>query len=89
MKVPLRGDLILAATAGEEVDSLGAKTISTLPNFGPVQAVVISEPSSNDIFLAEKGALWLELTTHGKTAHGSMPEQGRNAVTMMVKLIDA
>jgi succinyl-diaminopimelate desuccinylase len=87
-KVPLRGDLILAATAGEEADSLGAKAISALPNLGPVQAVVISEPSSNEIFLAEKGALWLELTTHGKTAHGSMPEQGRNAVVMMVKLID-
>ncbi len=88
-KVPLRGDLILAATAGEEADSLGAQAISTIPNLGPVQAVVISEPSSNDIFIAEKGALWLEVTTHGKTAHGSMPEQGRNAVMMMVKLIDA
>ena len=87
-KVPLQGDLILAATAGEEADSLGAKVISTLPNLGPVQAVVISEPSSNEIFLAEKGALWLELTTTGKTAHGSMPEQGRNAIMMMVKLID-
>lgn len=87
-KVPLRGDLILAATAGEEADSLGAKAISTIPNLGPVQAIVISEPSSNEIFLAEKGALWLELTTYGKTAHGSMPEQGRNAVLMMVKLID-
>ena len=87
-KVPLQGDLLLAATAGEEADSLGAKAISMMPNLGPLQAVVISEPSSNDIFVAEKGALWLELTTHGKTAHGSMPEQGRNAVVMMVKLID-
>lgn len=87
-KVPLQGDLLLAATAGEEVDSLGAKAVSIIPNLGPVQAVIISEPSSNDIFVAEKGALWLELTTHGKTAHGSMPEQGRNAVMMMVKLID-
>jgi len=84
---PLRGDLLLAATAGEEADSLGAKAISSIPDLGPVQAVIISEPSSNEIFVAEKGALWLELTTHGKTAHGSMPEQGRNAVMMMVKLI--
>jgi succinyl-diaminopimelate desuccinylase len=87
-KIPLQGDLLLAATAGEEADSLGAKAVSIIPGLGPVQAVIISEPSSNDIFVAEKGALWLELTTRGKTAHGSMPEQGRNAVMMMVKLIN-
>jgi succinyl-diaminopimelate desuccinylase len=86
-RVPLRGDLILAATASEETDSLGAKAIAARPDLGPVQAVVIPEPSYNDIYVAEKGALWLEITTHGKTAHGSMPELGRNAVMMMVTLI--
>ncbi len=87
-KASLRGDLILAATAGEEVDSVGANAIAQMLGSEPSQAVIISEPSSNEIFIAEKGAFWLELTTHGKTAHGSMPEQGRNAVMMMAKLID-
>lgn len=86
--LPLRGDLILAATAGEETDSLGATSIAARPDLGPVQAVVIPEPSYNDIYVAEKGALWLELTTRGKTAHGSMPEMGRNAVMMMVTFIN-
>ena len=86
-QVPLRGDLILAATAGEETNSLGATVIAERADLGPVQAVVISEPSSNTLYVAEKGAFWLEITTYGKTAHGSMPEQGRNAVMMMVSLI--
>jgi len=86
-RVPLRGDLILTATAGEETDSLGAIAMAARPDLGPVQAVVIPEPSSNDIYVAEKGAFWLEITTQGKTAHGSMPELGRNAVMMMVTLI--
>lgn len=86
-RLPLRGDLILAATASEEVDSIGATTLAARPDLGPVQAVMIPEPSYNDVFVAEKGALWLELTTQGKTAHGSMPELGRNAVMMMVTLI--
>jgi succinyl-diaminopimelate desuccinylase len=86
-RVPLRGDLILTATAGEETDSLGARAMAARSDIGPVQAVMIPEPSYNDIFLAEKGALWLELTTKGKTAHGSMPELGRNAVIMMLTLI--
>jgi len=86
-RVPLQGDLIIAATAGEEADSLGATALAARPDLGPVQAVVIPEPSDNDVFIAEKGAFWLEITTRGKTAHGSMPEQGRNAVMMMVTLV--
>ena len=87
-KAALQGDLIFAATAGEEVDSLGATAVAAIPGLGPLQAIVISEPSSNEIFVAEKGAFWLEVTTHGRTAHGSMPEQGRNAIIMMMKLLE-
>jgi succinyl-diaminopimelate desuccinylase len=87
-RVPLQGDLVIAATAGEEADSLGATALAARPDLGPVQAVVIPEPSYNDIFVAEKGAFWIEITTQGKTAHGSMPEMGRNAVMMMVTLIN-
>jgi len=86
-RVPLRGDLILVATAGEETDSMGATTIAARPDLDPVQAIMIPEPSYNGVYVAEKGALWLELTTHGKTAHGSMPDLGRNAIMMMIALI--
>jgi succinyl-diaminopimelate desuccinylase len=86
--ISLQGDLIIAATAGEETDSLGAAAIAARPDLGPVQAVVIPEPSYNDLYIAEKGALWLELSTQGKTAHGSMPELGQNAIMMMVRLIN-
>ncbi|BDG59283.1 M20 family metallopeptidase [Caldinitratiruptor microaerophilus] len=83
----LQGDLLFAATAGEEVDSLGAAAAARRLAGTPVQAIVIGEPSGNDVYIAEKGALWLELVTHGRTAHGSSPELGRNAVMMMVTLL--
>jgi succinyl-diaminopimelate desuccinylase len=83
----LAGDLILAFTAGEETDSMGAHAVAQRSDLGPVGAIVVSEPSSNELFVAEKGALWVELTTYGQTAHGSMPELGRNAVMMMVALL--
>lgn len=86
-QMPLQGDLIVAATAGEEVDSTGAIAIAGRQDLGPIQAMMIPEPSSNDVFVAEKGALWLEIATRGKTAHGSMPEEGHNAVMMMILLI--
>jgi len=87
-RVTLHGDLIIAATAGEETDSLGATAIAARPDLGPLQAVAIPEPSYNDVYIAEKGALWLELSTHGRTAHGSMPDLGQNAIMMMVALIN-
>jgi succinyl-diaminopimelate desuccinylase len=85
--LPLKGDLILAFTAGEEGEQLGAAEIAARPDLAPVQAVVVAEPSYNDVYVAEKGAFWLQITTHGKTAHGSMPHLGQNAIIMMVTLL--
>jgi succinyl-diaminopimelate desuccinylase len=87
--LPLKGDLILAFTAGEEGEQLGASAIAARPNLAPVQAVVIAEPSYNEVYIAEKGAFWLEIATHGKTAHGSAPQLGRNAIMMMAPLLEA
>jgi len=84
----LKGDLIFAATASEETDSLGAIEIASRLKSDSIQVVVLSEPSNNEMVIAEKGALWLEITTRGKTAHGSMPECGQNAIMSMVKLIN-
>jgi len=86
-RVPLQGDLILAATAGEEIDSLGAREVAQMLSREPIQALFIAEPTYNEIFIAEKGVFWVEIETFGKTAHGSMPDQGRNAILMMAKII--
>ena len=45
-----------------------------------LQPIVVAEPSSNRPWVGHKGALWLKALTTGVTAHGSMPEQGVNAV---------
>jgi succinyl-diaminopimelate desuccinylase len=83
----LRGDLAVFATAGEEVDMLGARSLAALPDLGPLQAILISEPTLNCLGLAERGVFWPEFTTHGQTAHGSTPHLGHNAIMMMVNLL--
>ncbi len=85
--VSLKGDLIFAFTADEEAEKLGAKELAARPDLAPVQAVVIAEPTDNEICVAERGLLWLEITTHGKTAHGSMPHLGQNAIMMMMAFL--
>ncbi|MCL5960092.1 MAG: M20 family metallopeptidase [Chloroflexi bacterium] len=83
-----KGDLILAFTAGEESDSLGAVSYVEGGGLSGVDGIVIGEPSSSQVIIAHKGALWLEITTFGKTAHGSMPDQGVNALDRMRPVLD-
>ncbi|HEY3107581.1 MAG TPA: M20/M25/M40 family metallo-hydrolase, partial [Chloroflexota bacterium] len=85
----LAGDLVLAFTAGEEVDGLGAEALATSGLLGGSDAVVIGEPSDLDVYVAEKGNLTVEIETAGRTAHASMPELGVNAIYGMADLIAA
>jgi len=86
-KRELQGDLIIAGTAGEETNSIGAFDFLSKEGLMDVGAIIIGEPSSCGINIAEKGALWLEITNYGKTAHGAFPNQGINAIRHMHILI--
>lgn len=86
--IPLKGDLLITGTAGEEVDSQGAVDLLNRGYLKNVGAAVIAEPSLLKLFSAMKGAVWLEFRTVGKTAHGSMPECGQNAILMMNALLN-
>jgi len=86
----LKGDLILAATAGEETDSCGTKRFIekealSLPRLA---GVIIPEPTDFDVVTGHRGMLWLEVTTLGKSAHGSMPHLGVNAIGLMNSLLN-
>src|SRR6266704_5720784 len=87
--VALQGDLLLAGTAGEEVDSMGAQRLVQQQKLPDVGLMIIGEPTTNRVFTAGKGVLWLELNTKGKTAHGSMPHLGVNAIMHMNRLLQA
>jgi succinyl-diaminopimelate desuccinylase len=76
-----RSDVVLVFTAGEETGSEGAFRMvreGVLPT--RVGALVVGEPSGNAAYLGHKGALWLKCQAKGKSAHGSMPDQGENAI---------
>ena len=49
---------------------------------------IVGEPTRLEVVTAHKGTLWLELETRGKSAHGSWPELGRNAVHAMARIVD-
>src|SRR5690348_12628478 len=49
----------------------------------------VGEPTSHQIVTAHKGNIWLQIETRGKSAHGSRPELGRNAIHAMARIVDA
>lgn len=82
-----RGDLVLCATSDGENGFRGAEALAKEPLFGGLGGVLIGAPSSLDLYVAQKGALWIEATFRGQTAHAAMPDQGTNAVVAAVDFI--
>lgn len=80
-----RGDLVLALTAGEEVDSLGAKQLVRDGIVDGLAWVVIGEPTGMDVGVGHKGALWVAAAALGVAAHGSQPEMGENALVKLLR----
>lgn len=86
---PLEGDLILTITGGEETDSCGARRFMDTPakTIGPLAGIILPEPTHLKILTAHRGILWAQITTRGRSAHGSMPHLGLNAIEKMTPLL--
>ena len=85
-----RGDagLELVLCAGEETGCEGALALAGADGaLGDAGALLVAEPTSNYPCLAHKGVVWLDATTTGRTAHGSMPHLGENAVHKLAAAI--
>ena len=59
-KVQMHDDLIVAALAGQEVDSLGDKVFCREWRTGGIGAIIVGEPTNLEVAAAHKGAHWLE-----------------------------
>jgi len=76
------GNVALVATCDEEVGCSGIRHFLEHQTFD-VSGVIIGEPTSLRLATGEKGAIWLKLKFRGKSAHGSQPQNGINAVTRL------
>ena len=50
--------------------------------------VVITEPSSCNIYRGHRGRMEMKVSTHGVSCHGSAPERGENAIYKMAPIIN-
>jgi succinyl-diaminopimelate desuccinylase len=81
--------LMLVITAGEETGCEGAfhmvENAQARAWLGSAGALLVGEPTGNQPLLGHKGAFWLSAATQGKTAHGSMPQEGDNAIYKLAR----
>ena len=80
------GRLIVAAVADEEHESLGALA---LVREYRAEVGIVTEPTGLAMATAHKGFAWLEIETRGRAAHGSRPEEGRDAICRMGRVLVA
>lgn len=70
--------LIVMGAMGEETGNDGA--VHAVEQGLDVDAVVVLEPTLNELVIAHKGVCWGEVTVTGRSGHGSAPEKGLNAI---------
>jgi acetylornithine deacetylase/succinyl-diaminopimelate desuccinylase family protein len=88
------GTLLLTFVADEEIDGTGSKRVTSdaKAKQTPIDAVIIGEPTSNQVHAAHKGVLRPLLRVSGQTAHSSRPDLGVNAIQkagQLLSLLDA
>jgi succinyl-diaminopimelate desuccinylase len=83
-----RAGLEVVLCAGEETGCDGALALTRTDGaLGSVGALVVAEPTTNYPCVAHKGVVWLDAVADGRTAHGSMPHLGENAVVKVARAI--
>lgn len=79
-----RGRLVVAAVSDEEHASAGAEV---LVREHSADGAVVTEPTDLRVATAHKGFEWVEIETRGHAAHGSRPEDGRDAILHMGRVL--
>jgi acetylornithine deacetylase/succinyl-diaminopimelate desuccinylase-like protein len=76
----LRGDVTVTAVADEEFASIGVQGVV---RHRRADAAIVTEPTGLDLCVAHKGFVWLEVETRGVASHGTLPEEGIDAIAKM------
>ena len=87
-KGKLKGKIILGAVVDEETGSKeGVKLLIKKKKLDCDFCLIPDGGKMNEAVIGEKGMLWLKFVSIGKSAHGSNPEKGINAITNMIEFL--
>jgi succinyl-diaminopimelate desuccinylase len=72
--------LVVLTTSDEESGCSGAEEVAASGLLNGVSYGVCAEPTSLQVLVGEKGMFWSKVVATGKSAHGSRPDEGINAI---------
>src|SRR4029453_8600863 len=79
------GKLVIACVADEEHASIGADALVTRWR---ADAAVVTEPTDLQVAIAHTGFECVEIETEARSAHGSRPRDGRDAIRLMARVLN-
>ena len=83
---PVETEIVFVGLIDEENAQSGSRHLAS--SGFKADLAIIGEATRQKVVTAHKGSLWLRIETHGKAAHGSKPELGKNAVHEMARVVD-
>lgn len=72
--------LVMLATSDEESGCSGAEEVAKSGLLDGIKFGVCAEPTGLQVLVGEKGMFWSRVVAQGRSAHGSRPEEGVNAI---------
>jgi putative selenium metabolism hydrolase len=78
--------MITGTVQEEDCDGLCWQYIINEDKLRP-EFVVITEPTSCNIYRGQRGRMEIKISTHGLSCHGSAPERGDNAIYKMAPIL--
>lgn len=79
--------LLLLTTSDEESGFTGAEEVAKSGILEGVEFGVCAEPTGLEVLNGERGTFWFKVVARGKSAHGSRPEEGVNAITLCTQAL--
>ena len=72
-------------TDEESLDSNGTAYLREIKAISP-DMLLLGAPTNNCLIIEERGVLWLEIISYGKSAHAGEPHIGDNAISRMIRI---
>jgi acetylornithine deacetylase len=81
-----RGDVVVSAVVHHDTNGLGTRFFLSAWD-RPIHAAIVGEPTNLALLVAHGGALQFEISTTGRAAHISRPEEGIDAIEHMIRVL--
>jgi len=83
--------IVFQAVSGEEDNSAGTRTLISAGKFRKAKAVIVGEGigSLDVVTIGRRGGSYYDILVSGKSAHGSTPRLGVNAISDAAKIVTA